>query len=217
LRDSILSVAGVLEAKVGGPSEPLSPFYARRTVYGKLSRYRTDPFLQLFDFPAPTISAEQRFTTSVPLQRLFLMNSDFMQQHSELIARRVETEPDSRSRIRKAYRLVFGREPTESELSAGVQYVTQEPLRAYEERKAEAAKKDLEAAKKPGMPGATQPPQGPPEDRKDADRGMAEGMMAGVNGSGEKKAADAKKLLPVTAFGRYVKVLLSSNEFLFVE
>ena len=217
LRDSILSVAGVLETKVGGPSEALTPFYARRTIYGKLSRYRTDGFLQLFDFPAPTISAEQRFTTNVPLQRLFLMNSDFIQQHSELIARRVETEPDSRSRIRKAYRLVFGREPSDSELSAGVQYLAQEPLRAYEERKAEAAKKELEAAKKGAAAGATPPAQGPPEPRTDADRAMGEGMMAGVTGTGDKKAADAKKVLPVTAFGRYIKVLLSSNEFLFVE
>ena len=61
----------------------------RRTVYGKVSRYKLDQFLQLFDFPAPTISAEQRFTTSVPLQRLFFMNSDFMQQQGELLARRV--------------------------------------------------------------------------------------------------------------------------------
>jgi hypothetical protein len=47
---------------------------------------------------------------------------------------------------------------------------------------------------------------------------MSEGMMAGVIGGGaaEKKGAEAKKLLPVTAFGRYAKVLLSSNEFLFI-
>jgi hypothetical protein len=207
LRDSILSVAGVLEPKVGGPPETLTPFYARRTIYGKLSRYRTDPFLQLFDFPAPTISAEQRFTTNVPLQRLFLMNSDFMQQHSELIARRVESEPDSRSRIRKAYRIVFGREPTEGELTAGVQYVTQEPLRAYEERKAEATKKEL----------ASSPMVGPPERASKTDPARGEGMMAGVTGGGEKKDGEAKELLPVTAFGRYIKVLLSSNEFIFVE
>jgi hypothetical protein len=35
-------------------------------------------------------------------------------------------------------------------------------------------------------------------------------------GGGDKKPDESKKLLPVTAFGRYVKVLLSSNEFLFV-
>ena len=33
---------------------------------------------------------------------------------------------------------------------------------------------------------------------------------------GRTKDDASKKLLPVTPFGRYVKILLSSNEFLFV-
>ena len=41
-------------------------------------------------------------------------------------------------------------------------------------------------------------------------------MMAGVlAGAGKKE--DQEKLLPVTPWGRYLKVLLSSNEFLFIE
>ena len=79
---------------MGGPSEPLTPLGDRRTVYGKVSRYKLDEFLQLFDFPSPTRSAEQRFTTNVPLQRLFFMNSDFMQQQAERLAERVADEPD---------------------------------------------------------------------------------------------------------------------------
>ena len=214
LRDSILLVAGALDTKIGGPPDTLTPFYKRRTIYGRLSRYRTDPFLQLFDFPAPTISAEQRYATNVPLQRLFLMNSDFMQQHGELIAQRVEAEPDVRARIRKAYRLIFGREPIDAELTAGVQYITQEPMRSYEERKADDEKKLKDAAKSgdAGKKSMTAPEPAKP------DPAMAEGMMAGVMGpgGGDKKGEEARKLLPVTAFGRYVKVLLSSNEFLFV-
>jgi len=57
-----------------GPSQDLTPAYKRRTVYGKVSRYKLDTYLQTFDFPSPNISAEKRFTTTVPLQRLFLMN-----------------------------------------------------------------------------------------------------------------------------------------------
>ncbi len=214
LRDSILMVAGTLDTKLGGPPETLTPFYNRRTIYGKLSRYRTDPFLQLFDVPAPTISAEQRFTTNVPLQRLFLMNSDFMQQQGELVAKRVEAEPDVRARIRKAYRLIFGRDPIDAELAAGVQYLTLEPMRSYEERKAEEAKKAAEAAK---TGDADKKPAMTPEPAK-LDPAMAEGMMAGVMGASgsDKKGDEAKKLLPVTTFGRYVKILLSSNEFVFV-
>lgn len=214
LRDSILLVAGTLDTKVGGPPETLTPFYKRRTIYGRMSRYRMDPFLQLFDFPAPTLSAEQRFATNVPLQRLFLMNSDFMQQQGELVARRVEAEPDVRARIRKAYRLVFGRDPLDAEVAAGVQYLTTEPMRSYEERKAEDEKKVKEAAK---AGDADKKPAMAPEPAK-PDPAMSEGMMAGVMGpsGNDKKGDDTKKLLPVTTFGRYVKVLLSSNEFLFV-
>jgi hypothetical protein len=210
LRDAMLQVAGVLETKVGGPPETLTPFSTRRTIYGRLSRYRTDPFLQLFDFPAPTISAEQRYTTNVPLQRLFLMNSDFMQQQSELVARRVEAEPDARARIRRVYRLIFGRDPAEAELAAGVQYVLQEPMRSYEERRAEDEKKRKAAETSAGAKPA------PPEAAEKPDPAAGEGMMAGVAGGGDKKPEEKKQLLPVSAFGRYVKVLLGSNEFLFV-
>jgi hypothetical protein len=75
IRDSVLFVSGTLDTKMGGPSIPLTPLAKRRTVYGKVSRYKLDEFLQLFDFPSPSQSAEKRFSTNVPLQRLFFMNS----------------------------------------------------------------------------------------------------------------------------------------------
>ena len=43
------------------------------------------------------------------------MNSDFMQQQAELLARRVAREADNAARIQKAYRLIFGRAPTDAE------------------------------------------------------------------------------------------------------
>ena len=53
------------------------------------------------------------------------------------------------------------------------------------------------------------------EDGKPEKPEGADGMMAGVI-PGAAKPDDQKKLLPVTPWGRYVKILLSSNEFLFV-
>jgi hypothetical protein len=206
IRDAVLAVSGALEEETGGPSIVLTPTATRRTVYGKVSRYKLDPFLQLFDFPAATISAEQRYTTNVPLQRLFFMNSDFMQQHAEKIAQKLQEEPDNRSRIAKAYRMVFGRDPQNAEITAGLEYLAAEPLRAYEERKAaEEAKKKEEAAepkKKPKPPAPMEP------------MGM-EGMMAGVMPPPAGK--EPSKPLPVTPLGRYIKVLLSSSEFVFME
>ena len=209
IRDSVLFVSGTLDSKMGGPSVALTPQATRRTVYGKVSRYKLDQFLQLFDFPAATISAEQRFSTNVPLQRLFFMNSEFMQQQAERIAEKVQEEPDNRSRVTKAYRLVFGRPPTVAEMQAALDYLAAEPLRAYEERKLAAEKEAKEKAADPKKAAAQ--PAGPPMPGM-----IGEGMMAGV--LPPPPGAEApKKPLPVTPFGRYVKVLLSSSEFLFVD
>jgi mono/diheme cytochrome c family protein len=222
VRDSLLFVAGGLDTKMGGPSAQLTPLYDRRTVYGRVSRYKLDEFLQLFDFPSPNLSAEKRFTTSVPLQRLFFMNSDFMQQQGERLAQRLAGEPDNRARIQKAYRLIFGRAPTDAETKAGLEFIASAPLKEYEERKAAAAKKAADekaGAKDPSTAlGAGETKKDAPvigEDGKPEKPEGADGMMAGVI-PGAAKPDDQKKLLPVTPWGRYVKILLSSNEFLFV-
>jgi nitroreductase len=141
LRDAVLAVAGNLDDSIGGPSQDLTPAYKRRTVYGKVSRYKLDTYLQTFDFPSPNISAEKRFTTTVPLQRLFLMNSDFMQIEAEELAKRVASEPDNKARIRKMYQLVYGRDPSEEEARLAIDYLHAEPLREYEEIKKKADEK----------------------------------------------------------------------------
>jgi hypothetical protein len=209
-----------------GPSSPLTHGYNRRTVYGKVSRYRLDEYLQLFDFPSPSMSSEKRFATNVPLQRLFLMNSDFMQQQAELLARRVAAEPENAARIRKSYSLVLGRAPTHAELNAGIEYLKREPMQEYEERKAATAKKEAEAkaadakAAKDGKGAAPAAipatrPTGSGQTPK-SDLAGADGMMAGVMQDAANKPPDYK-LLPPTTWGRYVKILLSSGEFLYVE
>jgi uncharacterized protein DUF1549/uncharacterized protein DUF1553/cytochrome c len=218
VRDSLLAISGALDQKMGGPSEPLTPSYNRRTVYGRVSRYRLDEYLSLFDFPSPNLSSERRFTTNVPLQRLFFMNSDFMQQQGELLARRLESETDSTARIQKAYRLIFGRAASEEEVRAGLDYLRAEPMREYEERRATKDKdtkdkhtKDTKETKDTKDTKESEKAEGETADAEP----KADGMMAGVV-AGAGKPEEKKKLLPVTPWGRYLKVLLSSNEFLFV-
>jgi hypothetical protein len=212
LRDSMLFTSGALETKMGGPSAVLTPAFNRRTLYGKVSRYRLDEYLQLFDFPSPNLSAEKRFTTNVPLQRLFLMNSDFVQQQAELLARRIEDEPDRAASIRKAYRIVYGRAASDAEVEAGIAFLHAEPLVSYEERKADKEKKDAEAKAK-GMP---EPAAAKPVGRDEPAGAGMEGMMGGVV-PGARRKADEAKMLPVTPWGRYLKALLSGNEFLYIE
>src|SRR5215475_12809995 len=136
LRDGVLFTAGNLDDAMAGPSADLTPANLRRTVYGKVSRYKLDEYLQLFDFPSPSISAEKRFVTTVPLQRLFLMNSDFMQLEAEELAKRVANETDNRGRIKKAYEYVYGRDASEEEISLGLSYLKSEPIVEYDEGKA---------------------------------------------------------------------------------
>ncbi len=238
LRDSVLMVSGNLDTQLGGPSEDLSPGYTRRTVYGKVSRYKLDEYLQLFDFPTPSISAEKRFTTTVPLQRLFLMNSDFMQAEAEELAKRVSTEPDNRSRIKKIYLLAYGRDPSEAEIKLGIDYLHAEPMREFEENKnkppeggggrggrggrgggpgsgtAAAAKPDTEG----GAGGENPAAAGNAADAGGAQPvGMGMGMMAGMGGRGGRGRGGAPEVkYEPTAWGRYAKVLLSSSEFLFI-
>jgi len=145
LRDSMLFVAGDLDTKdPGGPAKPLGIDNDKRTVYAKVSRFRIDPFLQAFDFPNPTFTAEQRFSTNVPVQRLYFMNDPFVYKQAEVLSKRVYTAGDDTARITEVYRLLYGRAPTPAELQVGLDFlkttpekpgymVNQEPISAWKE------------------------------------------------------------------------------------
>ncbi len=220
VRDAALFVAGALDLKMGGPSKKLAPLECRRTIYGRVSRYKLDEFLALFDFPSPNATSERRFTTHVPLQRLFLMNSDFMQQQAELLAQRTKAEVGDEARIQKLYALLFARAADGEELRAGLAYLAAEPMKEYEERKAAREKAELEAKDKPAAKEMSPKPSGDEksdDEEQEGDDGkeMETEMMSGV-GAAAADPKDAKKQLPVTILGRYAKVLMSSHEFLFV-
>jgi hypothetical protein len=143
------------------------------------------------------------------------MNSDFVQQQAEHLAQRVASEPDNTARIQKVYRLVYGREATAEEVKMGLEYLRTEPLKEYEEQKAEKEKK--EKAEKTGKAPEPKPAAEPPGAGQMAEEEFSEdGMMAGMSGHGKGKPEEKKPPLPVTTWGRYAKVLLSSSEFLFV-
>lgn len=121
LRDSILSVAGTLDPAIGGPAQPLDDKNKRRTIYAWVSRRRPDRLLGLFDFPNATATSEQRVTTNVPLQRLFLLNSATVMDAAEAIAKK--TESTGNRRIDEIYRLLFQRPPDARERKLGAEYL----------------------------------------------------------------------------------------------
>ena len=90
IRDSLLATAGNLDRSIGGRSLELNDEKnLRRTLYSKVSRFQLDTYLQTFDFPNPSLTAERRFVTNVPLQNLYFMNSDFVKQQAEVLAKRL--------------------------------------------------------------------------------------------------------------------------------
>jgi mono/diheme cytochrome c family protein len=127
-RDAILAVAGRLDAKIGGPSVSLdAPANERRTLYAAISRHDLASMLRLFDFPDPNITSGGRVETIVPLQQLFVLNSEFMIANAKAVASRISEhgKTDAENRIRQAYLLLFGRPPTDRECKLGLVYLQQ--------------------------------------------------------------------------------------------
>ncbi|MFO0951315.1 MAG: PSD1 and planctomycete cytochrome C domain-containing protein [Isosphaeraceae bacterium] len=124
-RDAMLAVSGQLRPELGGPPQDLtSPENRRRTLYASVSRHNLDALLRLFDFPDPNITCDRRVVTSVPLQQLFVLNSEFMVRQARALARRLtQGDGDDASRVRNAFALLFGRSPSEDEVKMGVEFL----------------------------------------------------------------------------------------------
>ena len=172
IRDAILAVSGELDPTVGGPSRSLrEEDHHRRTIYGEVSRFEVDPFLQTFDFPNPSLSAELRHETNVPGQSLYFMNSPFVKRQAESLARRLAAaaggdETDrvggdggaaggdaplvfrDREMIEAAYPLLYAREVTEEELAAGLAFVEERRV-AWLAEEAEAPESEAAAGTAP--------------------------------------------------------------------
>lgn len=124
-RDTLLWAAGNLDLRMGGPSGNIdTPQFNRRAIYATISRQNPSKFLQVFDFPDPTIHAESRTETTTALQQLFVLNSPFAQQQAASLALRVSAT-NVEEKIREVHRLLFGRNPTPSELKLGKDYLNQ--------------------------------------------------------------------------------------------
>jgi hypothetical protein len=126
LRDSVLTVSGQLDPKVGGESNSISDENKRRSLYLTVSRTRLDPAMALFDFPDANGSTDERAITAGPLQGLYWLNSPFITKQAEALDKRLKTEVqgDDAARIRRAYKLLYSRPPDAAEMKLGVDYLS---------------------------------------------------------------------------------------------
>lgn len=121
LRDATLAATGLLDLTLGGPaSADLS--VPRRSLYIQTSRWDRGNFSTLFDAANPDASVEARAVSTVAPQALFLLNNSFQLDQAKLLAERLGRDaPDGsdseRPRIQRAYRVLFGRLPTDEELA----------------------------------------------------------------------------------------------------
>jgi hypothetical protein len=160
IRDSLLAVSGKLDRTRPGPHPfppiekwswtqhaPFKDVYPtnHRSVYLMTQRFQRHPYLALFDGPDTNTTTEQRPTSTVPSQALFLMNNPFMKEQAEGFARRLMVaSEDTRLRVRLAYRLSVARSPTPIEEDAGVRYV-QEYAKRLDVLGASTERRDVEA------------------------------------------------------------------------
>lgn len=138
IRDSMLAVAGELDAKQFGPYVPTTqtaigevivddgvPGALRRSVYLQQRRSQTVSFMRVFDAPSVATICTTRPSSTVPLQSLALLNSDFAVARAEEFAKRLiaETNGASADLVRRAWRVAIGRDPTEREAAVAAEFI----------------------------------------------------------------------------------------------
>ena len=153
LRDSLLSVAGKLNTKLGGQPVPvmyneegqivlgadttdtagrqtgkfipLNGEDFRRSIYVQVRRTRPLEMFATFDAPAMTdANCASRPATTVSPQSLLLMNNGYMREAAQHFAQRLAALPgDLRARIERAYRLCYARSASMSEIESAHEFV----------------------------------------------------------------------------------------------
>ncbi len=130
LRDSLLFVSGRLDARMFGPSDPVtvredglimaepSENGWRRSVYLRYRRTELPSLLDTFDYPEMGPNCVQRSVSTVSLQALMLSNNQRVHELAGSFAERVLAEAGNSwgGRIQAAYRMALSRKATDGEL-----------------------------------------------------------------------------------------------------
>lgn len=154
IRDSMLSIAGTLNAKPYGPSvivpvqKELSDLlykpsqwkvtedaaeHNRRSIYLIAKRNLRVPFLEVFDSADRLVSCPRRESSTHAPQALELLNGDFSNQVAKVFAGRLRGEGDASPQrmAERAYQLSAGRAPTKEELQASLEFLRTQPLSEF--------------------------------------------------------------------------------------
>ena len=134
IRDAMLAAAGRLDRRMYGPGS-LDVGMPRRSVYFFIKRSQLIPMMMLFDWPEHLVSIGQRGTTTTAPQALSFLNSELARRCGEGLAARVASAGDPRAGVSLAYRIAFGRDPTESESRAAARFLADQRSAYARERR----------------------------------------------------------------------------------
>ena len=128
IRDSMLAVSGDLNSQLGGPYVPSTresngevlipanhPQANRRAVYLQQRRSQVVSMLQVFDAPSIIFNSTRRARSTMPLQSLSLLNSDFAVLRARHLAERLQRDYPSEPDRLSAALLLTASHPAEPE------------------------------------------------------------------------------------------------------
>jgi hypothetical protein len=167
IRDAALSVAGVLNPALGGPSvrPPIDKAVLagqsvpgrgwnvskgdaayRRSIYVHVKRTLPLPELEVLDAPSPDEPCPRRSVTTTAPQALTFLNSAFWHDVAARLADRLRREAgtDAGAQARRAFALAFGREASADEVARAVAFL-QSQARLIGERPDPADRADPDA------------------------------------------------------------------------
>jgi hypothetical protein len=150
IRDSMVSVSGVLNPKRGGPGfsafevqlenvrhyfpkQEFGPDDWRRMIYMTKVRQEKDSTFGVFDCPDCNQVMPQRSRSTTPLQALNLFNSRFVLQQATLLSKRLAQQAgdDREKQIRLAYELCYNRPATAVEMKSARSFIQSQSLQQF--------------------------------------------------------------------------------------
>lgn len=138
-RDVVLATCGRLDLRLNGKTVPLRNRQfvfdhtsidhtkydsLRRATYLPIIRNNLYTWLEQFDYPDPTMPTGNRNQTTVAPQSLLLMNNPLVLESADVLADRILSQySDNTIRIDKAFRVLLGRPPSETEFESCLRYL----------------------------------------------------------------------------------------------
>lgn len=141
IRDAMLATSGKLAAKTSGPYVPTpraavgeiivdesKPEAFARSVFLQQRRTQVNSFLGTFDAPSIVFNCTRRAETTMPLQALSQLNSDFAVKRGADLAQRLlnEAGPDATTVVQRGFLLTLGRRPDAAEQAAALRFFAQQ-------------------------------------------------------------------------------------------